>query len=76
MTSQTVASGGWWHETSIATPKPSRHELNGVIIYIMWNIWKERNRRIFEHSSLNADEVAFYTVEDINQRRSALFVAP
>jgi hypothetical protein len=76
MTSQTVASGGWLHETSKATPKSSRHEINGFIIYITWNIWKEKNRCIFEHSSLNADEVAFRTVDNINKRRSALSVAP
>jgi len=40
----------------------------------MWNIWKERNGRIFEHSSLNADEVAFHTMEDIKTNVEAPFL--
>jgi len=39
-------------------PKESRCSFNGMAIYIMWNVWKERNRRMFEQKYLSAQQVA------------------
>ena len=43
-----------------------------MVIYIMWNLWKERNRRIFENMHKAAQQVAFLTKEDIVQKLKAL----
>jgi hypothetical protein len=37
----------------------------------VWNLWKERNRRIFENEFKTAQQVASLTKEDIVERRRA-----
>lgn len=45
---QASSIGGWWNDlTKKATFKERKWEIT-VAMYIVWNIWKERNRRIFE----------------------------
>jgi hypothetical protein len=48
-------------------PKQDRRRFNGIVIYIMWNLWKERNRRIFENMAKTAQQVASLTKKDIVQ---------
>ncbi|WVZ94823.1 hypothetical protein U9M48_040667, partial [Paspalum notatum var. saurae] len=50
--------GEWWERAMALVPTARRKEFNGVVIYTMWNIWKERNRRIFEHCSMSSPQVA------------------
>ena len=38
-----------------------------MVIYIMWNLWKERNRRIFENKFQSAQQVAERVKEDLVQ---------
>ena len=37
----------WWEQGAANITRQRRRHFNGVIIYTMWNIWKEINRRIF-----------------------------
>ena len=53
-------------------PRSERRRLNGVVIYTFWNIWKERNRRIFDNKIETVTEVAARIKEDIEQRKRAL----
>jgi len=53
-------------------PRSERRRLNGVIIYTFWNIWKERNRRIFDNLIQTGTQVAARIKEDIHQRKRAL----
>jgi hypothetical protein len=64
----------WWEEAS-KVPKQDRKRFNGILIYIVWNLWKERNRRIFENTHMTAQQVASLVKEDIMQRRRAMNVA-
>ncbi|KAJ1260195.1 hypothetical protein BS78_10G213800, partial [Paspalum vaginatum] len=48
----------WWERAEAICLKSHRREFNCVVIYTMWGIWKERNRRIFEHCSLPPLQVA------------------
>jgi len=61
----------WWGETEALFPKDRRRMYNGVVIYTLWNIWKERNRKIFEHSSLTPLQVAGRVTESLCLYRSA-----
>jgi hypothetical protein len=40
-----------------------------MIVYILWNIWKERNRRIFNNTSEMVLHVAARIKDDIEQRK-------
>lgn len=37
----------WWDHSLRLIPKERKRAFNGLAIYTMWNLWKERNRRIF-----------------------------
>jgi hypothetical protein len=52
-----------------------KSELNGVVIYTFWNIWKERNRRIFNNTAETGPQVAVRIKEDIEQRKRAFAYA-
>jgi hypothetical protein len=56
-------------------PKQKHRTFNGVFIYIVWNLWKERNRRIFENEHKTADQEAYLAKEDIIQRHRAVCIA-
>jgi len=45
-----------------------------MVIYTLWNLWKERNRRIFQNIQESAWQVAFRVKEDIAQKKRALTV--
>jgi hypothetical protein len=65
----------WWEEEASKVPKQDRKRFNGILIYIVWNLWKERNRRIFENTHMTAQQVASLAKEDIMQRCRAMNVA-
>ena len=48
----------WSEEEASKVPKQDRKWFNGILIYIVWNLWKERNRRIFENTHMTAQQVA------------------
>ena len=62
----------WWEETQAKIPKSDRRRFNGVVVYTLWNIWKERNRRIFTNTLETAAQVASRAKEDIEQLKRAL----
>jgi hypothetical protein len=62
----------WWEESHAKILKSERRRFNGVVIYTIWNIWKERNRRIFIGTFETATQVAPRAKEDIEQRIRAL----
>jgi hypothetical protein len=56
----------WWEQAATKVPRERRRHFNGVVIYTMWNIWKERNRRIFQDTVMDARQVALKAKEDTN----------
>jgi hypothetical protein len=42
-----------------------------LLIYAVWNLWKERNRRIFDHRSASPSAVLTLIKEEISLRRLA-----
>jgi hypothetical protein len=49
----------------------TERKLDGIMIYFWWNLWKERNRRTFQHISLEANQVAMLCKDDITQYQYA-----
>jgi len=39
----------WWETTALRVPTDRRWDFNRMAIYIMWNLWKERNHRILDN---------------------------
>ncbi|KAJ1276395.1 hypothetical protein BS78_05G211800 [Paspalum vaginatum] len=63
----------WWEPAFSSLPKSPKRDFNGIVIYTLWNIWKERNRRIFENSALTPLQIALRTKEDVLTFRRAMF---
>jgi hypothetical protein len=62
----------WWEATAKIARETQRRDFNSSTIYIMWNLWKERNRRNFENKLLSAQHVAGRIKEDPVQCRRVL----
>ncbi|KAK1628300.1 hypothetical protein QYE76_002615 [Lolium multiflorum] len=37
----------WWDDMIAVKPKEDKRRISGRFLYVLWNAWKERNRRIF-----------------------------
>ncbi|RCV40584.1 hypothetical protein SETIT_9G066500v2 [Setaria italica] len=55
----------------LAASKEKRRALAAVLIYTCWNLWKERNRRIFEGIQATPQRVFSLIKEEINMRQRA-----
>jgi len=62
----------WWEEVTTKVPRSERRRLNGALIYTFWNVWKERNRRIFDNKIQTVLQVASKIKDDIEQRKRAI----
>jgi hypothetical protein len=61
----------YWRKCRIKFEKRQRRTFDGIIIYFWWNIWKERNRRTFQQTSLEAIQVAGFCKDDIRRYQHA-----
>jgi hypothetical protein len=57
----------YWRKCRIKFSNRQRKNFDGIIIYFWWNIWKERNRRAFQQTSLQANQVASLCKDDIQR---------
>jgi hypothetical protein len=62
----------WQEEAVNKVPKQNGRQFNGILIYIVWNLWKKRNKRVFENEHKTVQQVISLTKEDIMQRRRAV----
>jgi hypothetical protein len=58
----------WWNLVLASAPKEYKRCIDAVLIYTAWNLWKERNRRIFENASAARTRVMALTLEEIKLR--------
>lgn len=61
----------WWKETLAALNGRQRRSVAAFLMYTTWHIWKERNRRIFQHLTLRPDQVFGLIQIDVTTRRRA-----
>lgn len=57
----------WWEALSTSTPVGMRKKTLATLLITWWNVWLERNRRIFQQTSQNEMQVAFLIKENIAQ---------
>jgi len=61
----------WWQQELAGLPKKLRRTKAATMMYAEWNIWKERNRCIFEHKSTDAVSVLQEAKTEIAVRKLA-----
>jgi hypothetical protein len=64
----------WWDAMLVEADKKTKRSRSERLVYVIWNVWKERNRRIFQ-GRMTYVEVAHIAHEDIRQRALAFGVA-
>jgi len=62
----------YWCRCKWKFDKTQRRDVDEILIYFWWNIWKERNRMIFQQKHLNLRQVAFICKDEIMQYRLAI----
>lgn len=58
----------WWAEISHAGSKEQVRSIKGALLTTWWNIWLERNKRIFQNSSSPELSIALQIKHDIDLR--------
>lgn len=56
----------WWTSIIHSTYGRRRRKLIGALLITWWQVWLERNRRIFHQKQLSATQVAFLVKENID----------
>jgi hypothetical protein len=60
----------WWRSV-LRQSATDRDKHLQVIIYTVWNVWKERCRRIFQNIATHADHLAGLSKQDVLAYRAA-----
>jgi hypothetical protein len=47
----------WWLQARAQAPNPFRRGFDTLVLLVSWEVWKERNRRMFENLSRTPAEV-------------------
>ncbi|KAF8689349.1 hypothetical protein HU200_041888 [Digitaria exilis] len=62
----------WWNSEMAKLPKNLKRNKATILIYTAWNVWKERNRRVFEGKSASPSAIINLIKEEANIRALAL----
>ena len=58
----------WWLHSLQNLPRAQKRTKAAVLMYTTWNLWKERNRRIFEGKEAEPSTVLHFVKEEVNLR--------
>ena len=61
----------YWRKYCSKFQRRQRKNIDGIMIYFWWNVWKEWNRRTFQQKSQQPLQVALLCKEDIQQYQLA-----
>lgn len=64
-------NGAWWTGLNQLYPKSLQTKVRGSLLATWWNVWLERNRRIFQSISSDENCIARIVQEELDLRRSA-----
>ncbi|KAF8709949.1 hypothetical protein HU200_029669 [Digitaria exilis] len=62
----------WWNSEMAKLPKNLKPNKATILIYTASNVWKERNRRVFEGKSASPSAIINLIKEEANIRALAL----
>ena len=62
---------GWWLHYIQSLPKEKKRAASGTITYIIWGVWKERNRRVFSNLAKNVVDVVRLVRDEVEARAYA-----
>ena len=61
----------WWRRSLFPLPQSQKCSVAALLMYTTWNLWKERNRRVFDSKSLQPHNVFSIIKEEVLLRRIA-----
>jgi hypothetical protein len=61
----------WWNLQMSGTPSKQQQKKATIMIYATWNLWKERNRRVFEGVSATPSRVVQLIKDEMSLRATA-----
>jgi hypothetical protein len=62
----------WWNGSVRGRTKLQKRQIAALQMYMVWNLWKERNRRIFQGVFMAAPAVLHLIKQELKFRVSAL----
>jgi hypothetical protein len=71
-----IAHGGpqqWLNFIRRSSSKKDKRIKLGIVLTFWWQIWKERNHRIFEGKEMSANSLAMLTREELNLYSSVFY---
>jgi hypothetical protein len=54
----------WWLRTRDTFPETLRRSFDSLVLLVSWCLWKERNRRTFDHRASTTTELLGRTLEE------------
>jgi hypothetical protein len=68
----TLSTEEWWNEAMRGRPKQVARRVAGILMCTTWNLWKERNRRIFQGTVFKTATVVQMIKDELQLRATAL----
>jgi hypothetical protein len=54
----------WWLLGRASLPQPLRRSFDSLVLLVTWCLWKEHNRRTFDHKSMSPAELFTTILEE------------